>query len=85
MCDCSKWVSQVAQMVKNLSAMQETQVHSVDRKDLRRKWPPTPVFLPGKSHGQKSLEGYSPWGHKRVGHNLATKQQHSSFIRTDLS
>ena len=35
-----------------------------------------PVFLPGKSHGQKNLEGYSPWGHKRVGHNLVTKQQH---------
>jgi len=30
----------------------------------RKKWQPTPVFLPGKSHEQKSLEGYSPWGHK---------------------
>ena len=30
----------------------------------RRKWQPTPVFLPGKSHGQRSLVGYSPWGHK---------------------
>ena len=30
----------------------------------RRKWQPTPVFLPGKSHGQRCLEGYSPWGHK---------------------
>ena len=30
----------------------------------RRKWQSTPVFLPGKSHGQRSLEGYSPWGHK---------------------
>ena len=30
----------------------------------RRKWQPTPVFLPGKSHGQRSLEGYIPWGHK---------------------
>ena len=29
-----------------------------------RKWQPTPVFLPGKFHGQKSLAGYSPWGHK---------------------
>jgi len=28
------------------------------------KWQPTPVFLPGKSHGQRSLAGYSPWGHK---------------------
>ena len=30
----------------------------------RRKWQPTLVFLPGKFHGQKSLVGYSPWGHK---------------------
>ena len=30
----------------------------------RWKWQPTPVFLPGKSHGQRSLAGYSPWGRK---------------------
>ena len=30
----------------------------------KRKWQPTPVFLPGKFHGQKSLTGYSSWGHK---------------------
>ena len=30
----------------------------------RRAWQPTPVFLPGESHGQRSLTGYSPWGHK---------------------
>ena len=41
----------------------------------RRKWQPTPVFLPGKSHGQRSLEGFTPWGCKRVGHDLATEQQ----------
>ena len=40
----------------------------------RRKWQPTPVFLPAKSHGQRSLEGYSPWGCKRVRHDLATQQ-----------
>ena len=28
----------------------------------RRAWQPTPVFLPGESHGQKSLVGYDPWG-----------------------
>ena len=32
-----------------------------------RKWQPTPVFLPGKSHGRRSLVGYSPWGHKESG------------------
>ena len=30
----------------------------------RRAWQPTPVFLNGESHGQRSLVGYSPWGHK---------------------
>ena len=37
----------------------------------RRKWQPTPVFLPGESHGQRSLAGYSSWGRKRVGHDWA--------------
>ena len=41
----------------------------------RRKWQHTPVFLPGKYHGQRSLVGYSPWGCKRVGHDLASNQQ----------
>ena len=31
-----------------------------------RKWKPTPVFLPGKFHGQGSLEGYGSWGHKEL-------------------
>ena len=39
----------------------------------RRKWQPTLVCLAGKSHGQRSLVGYSPWGCERVGHDLATK------------
>ena len=41
----------------------------------RRKWQPIPVFLPGKSHGQRSLVGFSPQGRKRVRHALTTKQQ----------
>ena len=32
----------------------------------RRKWKPTPVFLPGKSHEQRSLVSYSPWGQKEL-------------------
>ena len=40
----------------------------------RRKWQPIPVFLPGKSHRQRSLVGCSPWDCKRVRHDLATKQ-----------
>ena len=34
------------------------------RSPWRRAWQPTPVFLPGESHGQRSLAGYSPWGQK---------------------
>ena len=47
----------------------------VGKSPSRRKWQPTPVFLPGKSQGQKNLVGYSPWRHKRAGHGLAAKQQ----------
>ena len=44
-------------------------VPSLRQKDpQRRKWQPTPVFLPGKHQGQRSLVGYSPWGH-RAGHD----------------
>jgi len=32
----------------------------------KRAWQPTPVFLPGESHGQRSLVGYSPWGFKEL-------------------
>ena len=41
----------------------------------RRKWQPTPVFLPEKSHRQRSLVGHSVWGCKRVRHDFMTKQQ----------
>ena len=43
----------------------------------RRKWPPTPGLLPGESHGQKSLVGYSPWGHKELD---ATEWLHFQFL-----
>ena len=36
----------------------------VEKVTWRRAWQPTPVFLPGKSHGQRNLADYSPWGHK---------------------
>ena len=47
----------------------------VGKTPWRREWQPTPVFFPGKSHGQRSLEGYSPWGH-RVGHDWAHRCTH---------
>ena len=36
------------------------------RAPWRRGWLPTPVFFPGETHGQRSLAGYSPWGHKEL-------------------
>ena len=64
-------------MAKNLSAMRKTWVEPwVEKFPWRRKWQPTPIFLPGKSHGgRRSLVAYSPQGLKRVGHDLVTKQQ----------
>ena len=45
-------------MVKNLPAMQETQVRSPGQEESwRREWQPTPVFLPGEFHGQGNLAG----------------------------
>ena len=43
----------------------------------RRKWQPTPVFLPGKSHGSWNLVGYRPWGGKE---SDTTEQLHFHFI-----
>ena len=55
----------IAQSVKNLLAMQETCVRSwVGKIPWRRKWHPTPIFLPRESHGQRSLAGHSPCGCK---------------------
>ena len=54
-------------MVKNPPAMQETKFNPWVRKiSWRRAWQPTPVFLPRELHGQRSLAGYSPWGHKEL-------------------
>ena len=53
---------QLAQMVKNLPVMQETRRGFdpwVGKIPWRREWLPTPVFLPGEFHGQRSLVGYS--------------------------
>ena len=57
--------SSFAQMIKNPLAMRETWVRPLGREDAwRRAWQPTPVLLPGESHGLRSLVGYSPLGHK---------------------
>ena len=69
---CIHRASTVAQTIKNLPAMQETWVWSVGWKDLLEKgMATTPVFLLRKSHGQRSLGGYSSCG-RRIRHDWAT-------------
>ena len=48
----------------------------------RRKWQPTPVFLPGESCGQWSMVGHSSWGLKRVGHSWVTKHTPTHTVST---
>ena len=71
--------SLVVQTVKNLSTIRDIQVCWIPgsrRFPWRRKWQPTPVLLPGKSHWQRSLVGYTPWGHKEL---YTTKRLHFHF------
>ena len=61
------WASLVAQRLKRLPAMRETRFNPwVGKLPWRRKWQTTPVFLPGESHGQRSLAGYSLRGRKEL-------------------
>ena len=63
----------VVQMLKNLPAMQETQVQSLGREDpLRGKWQPTAVFLPGEFLGPEEPGRLQSQGSQGVGHNWAT-------------
>ena len=71
----SPWAaSLVAQMLKNLPAIWETQIQSLGQEDSPGEGNGNPLQYSclEKPHGQKSLVGYSPWGH-RVGHDWATK------------
>ena len=69
MCDLKIESTLVAQMVKRLPTTQKTGFDPwVGKIPWRRKWQPTPVFMPGKTHGPRNLVGYSPWGRK-VGHD----------------
>ena len=56
---CTKWVSLMAQLVKNLPGMQAFDSW-VGKIPCRRKWQPSPVLFSEKSHGQRSLVSYSP-------------------------
>ena len=73
--------SLVAQTVKPLPAMQNPGFNPwVGKIPWRRKWQPTPVLMPGKFHGWRSLVGYSPWGRKELD---TTEQLHfTNLLKT---
>ena len=68
---------------KESSCNEGDQVRSLGRKiPWRRAWQPMPVFLPGESHGQRSLVSYSPWGRKESDTTKANKQlQHRDDLK----
>ena len=82
------WASLVAQMVKNLPAMWEIQVQFLGWGDpLEKEMATHSRFLPGKSHGWRSLVGYSPWGRTELdmteqlnGDGNGTPLQYSFFF-----
>ena len=64
---------------------QETWFRSLGWEDpWSRKWQPTPVFLAGKSHGQRSLVGYSPWGHTELAITEQLKTHPPRSMRIEL-
>ena len=75
---------QVAQWVKNMQETQETQVPSLGwedplEMDILWRRQPTPVFLPGEPHGQRTLVGYSPWGCKESDTTELMEQCHFAW------
>ena len=70
----------VAKTVKSLPAVQDPcSAGSLGQEDpLEKEWQPTSVFLPGKSHGQRSLMGYSPWCCRKLDTTEHT-QTHTHF------
>ena len=82
------WASQVAQWVKNppsIREMQETCVRSLSGEDpLEEAWQPNPVFLPGESHGQRSLVAYISSGHKESDVIKATEHARTFLIIREM-
>ena len=70
-------------MVKNLPACWRPRFNPwVGKIPWGRKWQPTPVFLPGESHGGRSLVGYSPWGRKELVTTERLTHTHTLLLRT---
>jgi len=76
----------MAQTVKNPPAMQKTWVRASGQEDSwKREWQPSPGFLSGKSHGQRSLVAYSPWGCKELDMTERLTQMPNYNLRKSLS
>ena len=74
------------QTVKKPPAVRETWVRSLGRGDpLEEGKATTPAFLPGESHGQRSLAGYSPWGRRESDTTEQLKTQHSAHSCVSVS
>ena len=67
-------LSILAAIILLILNIEQTFIHSFLQQ--RRQWHPTPVFLPGKSHGRRSLVGFSPWGR---GESDTTERLHFHF------
>ena len=69
----SPWGHKESDTTEPLNTACQLYLNKIGRKIFwRKKWQPTPVFWPGKSHGQRTLAGYSPWRSQRVGHDWVT-------------
>ena len=55
-------------------------IPGLEMETWRRKWQPTPIFLPRESHGQRSLADYSPWGRKESDKTETTSYEHNILI-----
>ena len=76
----------MAQIIKNLCAMQETWIWSLGWQDPPEKGMAThSSILPGEFHGLRSLADYSPYGYKRVGHNWATNTFFHQILITNVN
>ena len=91
-CRFNHWVKKIPLVVMKNSPANEGGMRPgfspwVGKIPWRKAWQPTPVFLPGESHGQRSLTGYSPWGHKESDTAEATEHvpMHCICIHTGWS
>ena len=73
---CSPWGHKESDTTKRLLCTRFTRFILYH---WRRKWQPTPVFLPGESHGQRSLAGHGPWGRRELDMTEVTKHAHSIY------